>query len=127
MTINEVSKKYDISEDTLRYYERIGLLPKVPRKKSGIRDFDDNSCKWIEFIKCMRSAGMRIESLIEYMNLFQEGKETVTARKNLLLGQREILEEKRKDITKTIERLDYKISLYNEIEAVKRKDFMEDI
>lgn len=127
MTIKEVSKKYDISEDTLRYYERIGLLPKVPRKKSGIRDFDDNSCKWIEFIKCMRSAGMRIEALIEYMNLFQEGKKTITARKNLLLEQREILEEKRNDITKTIERLDYKISLYNEIEAGKRKDFMEDI
>lgn len=127
MTIKEVSKKYDISEDTIRYYERIGLLPKVPRKKSGIRDFDDNSCKWIEFIKCMRSAGMRIEALIEYMNLFQEGKKTVTARKNLLLEQREILEEKRKDITKTIERLDYKISLYNEIEVGKRKDFMEDI
>ena len=127
MTIKEVSKKYDISEDTLRYYERIGLLPKVPRKKSGIRDFDDTSCKWIEFIKCMRSAGMRIEALIEYMNLFQEGKKTVTARKNLLLEQREILEEKRNDITKTIERLDYKISLYNEIEAGKRKDFMEDI
>ena len=127
MTIKEVSKKYDISEDTLRYYERIGLLPKVTRKKSGIRDFDDNSCKWIEFIKCMRSAGMRIEALIEYMNLFQEGKKTVTARKNLLLEQREILEEKRKDITKTIERLDYKISLYNEIEVGKRKDFMEDI
>lgn len=127
MTIKEVSKKYDISEDTIRYYERIGLLPKVPRKKSGIRDFDDNSCKWIEFIKCMRSAGMRIEALIEYMNLFQEGKGTVTARKNLLLEQREILEEKRNDITNTIERLDYKISLYNEIEAGKRKDFMEDI
>ena len=127
MTIKEVSKKYDISEDTLRYYERIGLLPEVPRKKSGIRDFDENSCKWIEFIKCMRSAGMRIEALIEYMNLFKEGTKTVTAKKNLLLEQREILEEKRKDITKTIERLDYKISLYNEIEEGKKKDFMEDI
>lgn len=127
MTIKEVSEKYDISEDTLRYYERIGLLPKVPRTKSGIRNFDDNSCKWIEFIKCMRSAGMRIEALIEYMNLFKEGKKTVTARKNLLLEQREILEEKRKNITTTIERLDYKIGLYNEIEAGKRKDFMEDI
>lgn len=127
MTIKEVSKKYDISEDTLRYYERIGLLPKVPRTKSGIRNFDDNSCKWIEFIKCMRSAGMRIEALIEYMNLFKKGKKTVTARKNLLLEQREILEAKRKNITTTIERLDYKIGLYNEIEAGKRKDFMEDI
>ena len=38
MTISEVSKKYDISTDTLRYYERIGLLPPVPRTKSGLRE-----------------------------------------------------------------------------------------
>ena len=126
MTIKEVSKKYDISEDTLRYYERIGLLPEVPRKKSGIRDFDENSCKWIEFIKCMRSAGMRIEALIEYMNLFEQGKSTVKARKSLLEEQREKLVEKQKHITETLERLDYKINLYNEIEQGKRKDFSEE-
>ena len=127
MTIKEVSKKYDVSEDTIRYYERIGLLPKVPRKESGIRDFDDTSCKWIEFIKCMRSAGMRIEALIEYMELFKKGKQTVLARKNLLLEQRDLLIEKRNDINKTIDRLDYKIKLYNDIESGKRKDFMEEI
>ena len=44
MTIKEVSEKYDISPDTLRYYERIGLIPKVPRNKSGIRDYDKESC-----------------------------------------------------------------------------------
>lgn len=127
MTIKEVSKKYDVSEDTIRYYERIGLLPKVSRKESGIRDFDDTSCKWIEFIKCMRSAGMRIEALIEYMELFKKGKQTVLARKNLLLEQRDLLIEKRNDINKTIDRLDYKIKLYNDIESGKRKDFMEEI
>ncbi len=125
MTIAEVSKKYDLTQDTIRYYERIGLLPEIPRTKSGIRDFDEKSCKWVEFIKCMRSAGMPIEALIEYITLFKQGKDTVTARKQLLTEQREVLLEKQEEIKKTIERLDYKIELYNEIEAGKRKDFME--
>ena len=74
MTITEVSKKYDLSQDTLRYYERIGLLPAVNRNKSGIRDYTDEDCKWVEFIKCMRGAGLPIEVLIEYVALFQEGE-----------------------------------------------------
>ena len=71
MTISEVSKKYDISTDTLRYYERIGLLPPVPRTKSGLRDYDDNSCKSVEFIKCMRNAGLPIEALISRIEEMQ--------------------------------------------------------
>ena len=69
MTIAEVSKKYEMSPDTLRYYERIGLIPQVPRNKSGIRDYDENSCRWIELMKCMRKAGVQIEALIEYVSL----------------------------------------------------------
>jgi len=61
MTITEVSKKYELSPDTLRYYERIGLLPSVNRNKGGIRDYTEEDCKWIEFIKCMRGAGLPIE------------------------------------------------------------------
>ncbi len=126
MTIAEVSKKYDLTQDTIRYYERIGLLPKIPRTKSGIRDFDEQSCKWVEFIKCMRSTGMPIEALIEYMTLFRQGKKTVGARKQLLMEQREVLLGKQKEIKNTLDRLDYKIKLYNEIEEGKRKDFMEE-
>ena len=125
MTIAEVSKKYNLTQDTIRYYERIGLLPEIPRTKSGIRDFDEKSCKWIEFIKCMRAAGMPIEALIEYMNLFKQGKKTIVARKQLLIEQRDLLLNKQEEIKNTIEKLDYKIELYNEIEAGKRKDFME--
>lgn len=91
MTISEVSKKYDISTDTLRYYERIGLLPTVPRTKSGLRDYDENSCKSVEFIKCMRNAGLPIEALIEYMTLFKEGDSTAEARMAILIEQREAL------------------------------------
>ena len=75
MKIAEVSKRYGVSTDTLRYYERIGLLRHVPRNKSGIRDYDEASCNAVEFVKCMRDAGMSIESLVEYMELLEQGDE----------------------------------------------------
>ena len=125
MTIAEVSKKYDLTQDTIRYYEKEGLIPTVPRTESGIRNFDEESCNWIEFIKCMRNAGLEIEVLKEYVKLFREGKSTVTKRKELLQKQREKLLKKQKNINETIDRLNYKIKLYDDIEAGKRKDFME--
>ena len=70
MTIGEVSNKYKITTDTLRYYERIGLIPPVPRKKNGIRDYDETACGWVSFIKCMRNAGVQIEALIELVGWF---------------------------------------------------------
>lgn len=125
MTIKEVSEKYDISEDTLRYYEKIGLLPKIPRKNK-IRNYDEKSCKWIEFIKCMRKSGLSIESLTKYMSLYNKGRKTISQRKELLIEQRNILINKQKELIETIKRLDYKIELYEEIENGKRKDFMEE-
>lgn len=125
MTIAEVSKKYNITPDTIRYYEKIGLIPHVPRNKSGIRDFDENSCNWIEFIKCMRSAGLSIEVLTQYISLFNQGNKTAKARKELLVEQRKKLLEKQEDINRTIKRLDYKIEIYDDIISGKRKDFLE--
>lgn len=121
MTISEVSEKYGLTQDTLRYYERIGLLPAVPRTKSGLRDYDKESCNWIEFIKCMRSAGLQIEALIEYVNLFQQGDGTLEARKNLLIEQRAILKKRQDEINATMERLDYKIDNYDKL--MKKIDF----
>lgn len=112
MTITEVSHKYDISQDTLRYYERIGLLPRVNRNKSGIRDYTEEDCRWVEFIKCMRDAGLPIEILIEYVGLFQQGDATIEARRELFVGQRKLLIKRMEDMKKTLERLDYKIASY---------------
>ena len=114
MTITEVSQKYDLSQDTLRYYERIGLIPSVNRNKSGIRDYTEESCRWVEFIKCMRSAGLPIEILIEYVALFQQGDETAEARKELLIEQRRQLIIRMEDMKKTLERLDDKIARYEQ-------------
>ena len=115
MTIGEASKKFEISTDTLRYYERIGLIPPVPRNKSGLRDYNEDSCNWINFIKYMRSAGMPIEALIEYVQLFQMGDSTIEARKSLLVEQLKNLEVKRDNIQHTIDRLNIKIQHYDDI------------
>lgn len=114
MTIAEVSKKYELSADTLRYYERIGLVPPVPHNKSGIRDYDTESCQWVELMKCMRSAGVQIEALIEYVALFQQGDETIGARKALLIEQRDQLVERMAEMQRSLDRLNDKIERYDQ-------------
>lgn len=112
MTINEVSKKYNVSPDTLRYYERIGVIPEVHRNSSGIRDYTDNDLRWVELALCMRNAGLSIETLVEYQRLFKQGDDTIKARLDLLNEQMEILENQKKQIEETMDRLSYKISRY---------------
>lgn len=122
MTISEVSERFDLSQDTLRYYERIGLIPGVNRKKSGNRDYTEEDCKWVEFIKCMRNAGLPIEVLIEYVGLFQQGDATIEARKELLNEQRKQLIKKMDEMQKTLERLNFKIALYEQAIIPKEKE-----
>ena len=121
MMIAEVSQKFDLSKDTLRYYERIGLLPGVNRN-SGIRNYTEQDCNWIEFIKCMRSAGLPIEVLIEYIGLFQQGDTTIEARKELLIEQRKQLIARMEDMNATLERLNYKIERYEQSVVEKEKE-----
>ena len=112
MTIAQVSQKYGVSADTLRYYERIGLLPPVGRTKSGIRDDTEEDCNWVNFIKCMRGAGLPVETLIEYVGLFGQGDETIPARKELLMEQRRQLAARIGEMQAVLDRLDKKIEGY---------------
>lgn len=112
MTIKEVSEKFGISQDTLRYYERVGMIPHVTRTAGGIRNYQESDLGWVEMALCMRSAGLPIEAMIEYVRLFQEGDETIPARLQLLLDQREALIEQKAQIDSTLKRLNYKISRY---------------
>lgn len=121
MTIAQVSGMFGLSQDTLRYYERVGLIPCVNRK-NGIRNYTDEDLKWVEFIKCMRSAGLPIEALIEYVSMFQQGDSTVVARKALLKEQRDKLAARMQDMQKTLERLDFKIERYEKSIVPKEKE-----
>ena len=121
VTIAEVSKKYELSADTLRYYERIGLIPPVPRTKGGFRDYNEESCGWIELMKCLRSAGVRIDALLEYVRLFRQGDETLEDRKALLAEQRGLLAARMEEMRQSLERLDHKIATYDQNLAEKER------
>lgn len=114
MTITEVSKRYDLSPDTLRYYERIGLIPTVHRTAGGIRDYTPSDCDWVEFIKCMRAAGVQVEALVAYVTLFQQGEATAAARKQILIEQRDRLLQQMNEMQRTLERLNKKIQNYEQ-------------
>jgi len=114
MTIAEVAKKYDLTADTLRYYERIGLLPQVGRTPGGIRDYSESDCGWVEYIKCMRGAGVSVETLVEYVTLFRQGTDTIPQRKALLMRQREQIVAKIAELNETLARLDWKLDGYEE-------------
>ena len=114
MTISEVAKKFGLTADTLRYYERVGLLPNVRRTSGGIRDYSEEDCRWVEYIKCMRSAGVSVETLIEYVKLFHEGSNTIAARKKLLLEQREQIVERINEMNEVLAKLDWKLDGYEE-------------
>jgi DNA-binding transcriptional MerR regulator len=124
MKIMEVSEQYGISSDTLRYYERIGLIPPVHRKDNGIRDYNELDIRRVEFIKCMRSAGLPIEVLIEYVGLVQQGDKSIEARKEILIEQRELLLVRMKEMQKTLDILDHKIEVYENAVLKKEKQMI---
>lgn len=118
MNIKEVSERYNISQDTLRYYERVGMIPPVTRTPGGKRDYQEEDLRWVQLAICMRAAGLPVESMIEYVSLFLQGDETIPARLDLLNEQLEQLRTQKKQIEETIDRLLYKIERYeNAIET----------
>ena len=122
MTIKEVSEKYNIPADTLRYYEKAGLIPPVNRKENGIRDYTETDCGWVEFVKCMRGAGLSIEVLTQYIALYAKGNRTLQKRKNLLVAERDRLKEHIEQMQQTLKRLNDKIDVYEQrIVACEKK------
>jgi len=125
MKIAEVSERYGISPDTLRYYERIGLISPVNRNEGGTRDYREIDLRRVEFIKCMRGAGLPIEVLIEYVAMVEQGDQTIQPRKEILIEQREQLVARMKEMQKTLELLDYKIKVYENAILKKEKEIVQ--
>lgn len=124
-TITEVSNKYDINANTLRYYERIGLLPNIPRQSNGNRYFTEKLLNWLEMIICLRHSGVPIEALIDYAKLLQKGPKTLEAREELLREQLDALYLKKKNLQRSIDRLEHKIGLYESKEILDEQSYFE--
>lgn len=115
MNIKKVSEVTGISADTIRYYERIGLMPRVTRNRSGIRDFTEREIGLLEFVRCFRKAGVSVEALIDYVALLEEGEGTEEARLAILKEQAEKLDARLEELRAARERLAYKIDNYQEL------------
>lgn len=114
MTIKEAAQRTGISIDNLRYYERIGLVPEVPRTESGIRNYDEMSISWIEFAMRFKKAGVSLEAIREYIQLALQGLPTKDARLEILLETKAELEKKMHDIQETLDVVNYKIDTYEQ-------------
>ena len=112
MTIKQVCQRYGLPQDTLRYYEKIGVIPPVHRSASGIRDYDEHDLGWVENAVCLRNAGVPVESIAEYVKLYQAGDETFAARRDLLSHVLADLTEQRSQLDAAIQKLTYKVSRY---------------
>ena len=110
MTIKQVCQRYGLTQDTLRYYEKIGVIPPVHRSASGIRDYDEHDLGWVENAVCLRSAGVPVESIAEYVKLYQAGDETFAARRDLLSHVLADLTEQRSQLDAAIQKLTYKVN-----------------
>ncbi len=126
MKIAEVSEKYGLSVDTLRYYERVGLIPPVHRNQGGIRDYDELDLRRVDFIKCMRRAGLPVEVLIDYVALVQQGDDTIEARKEILIEQRNLVISRLEEMQKTLDLLNHKIEVYEKNILEKEKQIKEE-
>ena len=125
MKIAEVSEKYGLSVDTLRYYERVGLIPPVHRNDGGIRDYNELDLRRVDFIKCMRGAGLPVEVLIEYVALVQQGDTTIEARKEILKEQRDLVAARLAEMQKTLDLLEHKIEVYEKAILKKEKEMIQ--
>ena len=113
MTIKQVCSQYGLTPDTLRYYEKVGVIPEVHRTESGIRDYDEVAIGWGEDAVCMRGAGVPVESIIEYVRLYQAGDTTLQARRDLLKDVHTNLLKQRQQMDAAIDRLSFKIRRYD--------------
>ncbi|CAR42377.1 MerR family transcriptional regulator [Streptococcus uberis] len=112
MNIKKVSELTGVSADTIRYYERIGLIPPVTRNQSGVRNFSDRDISVLEFVRYFRGAGVSVESLIDYIGLVEQGDSTIGARLAILQEEREKLEERVSKLQAALDRLNHKIDNY---------------
>jgi len=120
MKIREVSQKYGLTQDTLRYYEKIGLLDYVKRDSQGNRDYQEEDLQRLEFVRCMRDAGLSIQVLQKYLQLYSQGDETIEERKTLLIQQRDELIKKQEMIQTSLDKLNYKIKNYEKVLSVHK-------
>lgn len=111
-TISEVAARTGLTAHTLRWYERIGLMPHVDRSQTGQRRFTDKDLDWLAFVGKLRLTGMPVADMVRYAELLREGEHTFDQRQELLEATRRDVRARIAELHETLTVLDYKIDFY---------------
>lgn len=111
-TISEVAAFTGLTAHTLRWYERIGLMPHVDRSHTGQRRFTNRDLDWLAFVGKLRLTGMPVAHMVRYAELLREGEHTFEERQELLEATRRDVKARIAELQDTLAVLDYKIDFY---------------
>lgn len=117
MKIKTLSDKTGLSNHTLRYYEKVGLIQDVKRSDSGVRDYSDRDLDWVLFLKCMKKTGMPIEELKIYADSFYSSNPDVTERIKVLDNHKKRLIGEIDRLKEALQYVDHKIGYYENFEV----------
>lgn len=122
MKISEVAAASGLSIDTLRFYEKIGLIDPPPRDDAGRRDYPDDILGWIRFLDQLNATGMKQADRIRYAELRRQGATTYAQRRAMLETHREEIIARQAELQAVRELMDYKVALYRRLEAEETKE-----
>ena len=111
-SISEVAKKLDLTVYTLRYYDKEGLMPFVERTPSGTRLFKQSDVDFLKVIQCLKTTGMPIKDIKDFITWCSEGDATLKQRHDMFMERKAIVEAQIEELQKTMEVIDHKCSYY---------------
>ncbi|MEU5581090.1 MerR family transcriptional regulator [Streptomyces huasconensis] len=120
-TISEVAAFTGLTAYTLRWYERIGLMPHIDRSHTGQRRYRNRDLDWLAFVGKLRLTGMPVADMVRYAELVREGQHTFTERQELLERTRHDVRTRIAELQDTLAVLDYKIGMYAGTQEASRR------
>lgn len=117
MRISEASTMSGLSVDTIRYYEKSGLVPAIDRGPDGLRRFSPENVEWLVLLYWLRKTGMPMKEMRRFATLYREGEASIAERKAVLLNHEERLRRRRAELDRCADVLAHKIATYRKIEG----------
>ena len=114
-TMMQVCRELDMTYQTLKFYCNEGLVPNVKRDRRNYRVFDEHDIKWIQSLNCLKSCGMSIAEMKQYLALCMEGKGTIPERKVILAEKKETLLKSITELQKAVAYIDWKQRFYDDV------------
>ena len=114
-SMKEACTLTNMTYENLKFYCNEGLVPNVKRDRRNYRVFDEHDIKWIQSLNCLKSCGMSIAEMKQYLALCMEGEGTIPERKVILAEKKETLLKSITELQKAVAYIDRKQRFYDDV------------